>query len=191
MREAPVVRNLVACAGASTCRLGICLSRGLAKAVRHELTAIEPILDRVGDLSIHISGCPNSCGRHPIGNLGFSGAARKVDGNLVPYYAVQLGGRVGEGRTRFARSLAAVPTAAAGLECGLLQGLEATKPTPLTSIGSWTTAAVSWPEPDLWPTTQEVPPLAHRKEFYYDWDATQPFSLAGRGAGECSAGVST
>ena len=32
--EAPMLRNLVACAGASTCRLGICLSRGLAKAVR-------------------------------------------------------------------------------------------------------------------------------------------------------------
>ena len=56
--EAPVLRNLVACAGASTCRLGICLSRGLAKAVRQELTASALDLDQLGDFSIHISGCP-------------------------------------------------------------------------------------------------------------------------------------
>ena len=65
--EAPVLRNLVACAGASTCRLGICLSRGLAKAVRSELSTSALDLDSLGDFSIHISGCPNSCGRHPCG----------------------------------------------------------------------------------------------------------------------------
>ena len=95
--DAPVLRNLVACAGASTCRLGICLSRGLAKAIRQELTGSQLKLESLGDLTIHISGCPNSCGRHPVGNIGFSGAARRVDGRLIPYYAVQLGGRVTEG----------------------------------------------------------------------------------------------
>src|ERR1019366_10089873 len=58
--EAPVLRNLVACAGASTCRLGICLSRGLAKAIRRELTGSQLKLESMGDLAIHISGCPNS-----------------------------------------------------------------------------------------------------------------------------------
>src|ERR1035437_5360447 len=99
--EPPGLRNLVACAGASTCRLGICLSRGLAKAIRRELTGSQLKLESMGDLAIHISGCPNSCGRHPVGNIGFSGAARRVDGQLIPYYAVQLGGRVTEGHTRF------------------------------------------------------------------------------------------
>jgi len=73
--EPPGLRNLVACAGASTCRLGICLSRGLAKAIRRELTGSQLKLESMGDLAIHISGCPNSCGRHPVGNIGFSGAA--------------------------------------------------------------------------------------------------------------------
>jgi sulfite reductase (ferredoxin) len=36
---------------------------------------------------------------------------------------------------------------------------------------------------------QDVPPIASRKEFYHDWDADALFSLAGRGQGECSAGV--
>lgn len=80
--EPPVLRNLVACAGASTCRLGICLSRGLARAVRDELAGNAIPLDRWGDLSIHISGCPNSCGRHPVGNIGLSGAARRIGDQL-------------------------------------------------------------------------------------------------------------
>jgi sulfite reductase (ferredoxin) len=36
---------------------------------------------------------------------------------------------------------------------------------------------------------QEVPSIASRKEFYCDWDADALFSLAGRGQGECSAGI--
>ncbi len=93
--EPPVLLNLVACAGASTCRLGICLARGLAKAMRGELSASALDLDSIGDFSIHISGCPNSCGRHPIGNIGFSGAARGRKPRAVLRRATRLaaGGR--------------------------------------------------------------------------------------------------
>jgi sulfite reductase (ferredoxin) len=186
--EAPVLRNLVACAGASTSRLGICLSRGLAKAVRGELNTSKLDLDSLGDFSIHISGCPNSCGRHPIGNIGFSGAARRVGENLVPFYAVQLGGRVAEGKSRFGTNIGAVPAKnVPAFVCELL--------------ATWKTSAdaqdfhqfIDQGGKDIaggiLARHQDVPPLARRKEFYYDWDANELFSLAGRGQGECSAGV--
>ena len=54
---------LVTCAGASTCKLGVCLSRSLARA-------IDARLDERGFMAtsntpvIRISGCPNSCGGH-------------------------------------------------------------------------------------------------------------------------------
>jgi len=186
--EAPVLRNLVACAGASTCRLGICLSRGLAKAVRGELNTSKLDLDSLGDFSIHISGCPNSCGRHPIGNIGFSGATRRVGENLVPFYAVQLGGRVAEGKSRFGTNIGAVPAKnVPAFVCELL--------------AAWKTSAdaqdfhqfIDQGGKDIaggiLARHQDVPTLARRKEFYYDWDANELFSLAGRGQGECSAGV--
>ena len=46
----------------------------------------------VRKLSIKISGCPNSCGQHWIGDIGFYGNARKIDGKEVPYYLMLLGG---------------------------------------------------------------------------------------------------
>jgi len=186
--EAPILRNLVACAGASTCRLGICLSRGLAKAVRSELSASKLDLDSLGDISIHISGCPNSCGRHPIANIGFSGAARRVGENLVPFYAVQLGGRVGEGKTRLGANVGAVP--AKNAPAFVRELFTAWKKSP--DAGDFHRFVDNDGKKiagEILKRQQAVPPIASGKEFYYDWDANALFSLAGRGQGECSAGV--
>ena len=186
--EAPVLRNLVACAGASTCRLGICLSRGLAKAVRSELSASKLDLDSLGDFSIHISGCPNSCGRHPIGNLGFSGAARRVDGNLVPFYAVQIGGRLAEGKSRFGTNVGAVP--AKNAPAFVRDLLAAWKQSPAApDFHQFVDNGGKKIAGEILARHQDIPPIASRKEFYSDWDANELFSLAGRGQGECSAGV--
>jgi len=186
--EAPVLRNLVACAGASTCRLGICLSRGLAKAVRGELSTSTLDLDSIGDFSIHISGCPNSCGRHPIGNIGFSGAARRVGENLVPFYAVQLGGRLAEGKSRFGTNIGAVP--AKNAPAFVRDLLAAWKQSPdAPDFHRFVDNDGKKIAGEILARHQEVPSIASRKEFYYDWDADALFSLAGRGQGECSAGV--
>jgi sulfite reductase (ferredoxin) len=186
--EAPVLRNLVACAGASTCRLGICLSRGLAKAVRSELSASELDLDSLGDFSINISGCPNSCGRHPIGNIGLSGTARRVGGNLVPFYAVQLGGRLAEGKSRFGTNVGAVPAKnAPAFVRDLLTAWK--KSSDTGDFHRFVDNDGRKIAGEILARHQEVPPIASRKEFYYDWDANELFSLAGRGQGECSAGV--
>ena len=186
--EAPVLSNLVACAGASTCRLGICLSRGLAKAVRAELTASRLNLADLGDFSIHISGCPNSCGRHPIGNLGFSGAARRVDGNLIPFYAVQLGGRLGEGQSRFGATVGAVP--AKNAPAFVRDLLTAWKASPdAGDFHQFVDRDGKQIAGEILSRHQTVPPLAGQREFYCDWDSDELFSLAGRGQGECSAGV--
>ncbi len=186
--EAPVLRNLVACAGASTCRLGICLSRGLAKAVRSELSASTLDLDSLGDFSIHISGCPNSCGRHPVGNLGFSGAARRVDGNLIPFYSVQLGGRLAEGKSRFGVNVGAVP--AKNAPAFVRDLLTAWKKSPdAGDFHQFVDCDGKKVAEEILKQHQTVPPFASKKEFYCDWDADALFSLAGRGQGECSAGV--
>jgi len=186
--EAPVLRNLVACAGASTCRLGICLSRGLAQAVRRELASSKLDLDCLGDFSIHISGCPNSCGRHPIASLGFSGGARRVDGNLIPFYAVQLGGRLAAGQSRFGANVGAVP--AKNAPAFVRDLLAAWKKSPdATDFHQFFDRGGKKLAGEILARHQEIPSLARRKEFYYDWDADALFSLAGRGQGECSAGV--
>ena len=60
----------VACTGASTCKLGICLLRGALAAVLKKLKASDLDLDRVADLRMNLSGCPNTCGAHMAADLG-------------------------------------------------------------------------------------------------------------------------
>jgi sulfite reductase beta subunit-like hemoprotein len=65
---------------------------------------------QIRQLSIRISGCPNSCGQHWIGDLGFYGNARKIDGKEVPYYQMLLGGGYDrDGMMRFGLAIQSIP----------------------------------------------------------------------------------
>jgi sulfite reductase (ferredoxin) len=186
--DPPILRSLISCAGASTCKLGICLSRGLAKAIARELSQSGLDIKRLGRLRINISGCPNSCGRHPLADIGFFGAARRIKGRLVPHYVVQLGGYVEEGKTTLASGNSTVP--GRNICAYLKDFLKAYEESP------------HWPDferflqregrkraEDLALKYRDVPDFEDDKNFYYDWDAEEVFSLAGRGPGECGAGV--
>jgi sulfite reductase (ferredoxin) len=186
--EAPLLANLVACTGASTCRLGICLSRGLAKALRGALTAASADLDGIEPLNISISGCPNSCGRHPVADIGLFGAARRANGRLVPQYVLQLGGHVAEGETRLAQGEQAIPAKnVPALVAELLAAFRRSPQHP--DFARFLDAYGDELKTTLVPQYQVVPDFNVNKDFYIDWDANSLFSLAGRGPGECGAGV--
>jgi sulfite reductase (ferredoxin) len=70
---APVANDIVACTGAGICRLGICLSKGMAGAIREELLKSDLNLDALKGVSIHVTGCPNSCAMQVWADLGFAG----------------------------------------------------------------------------------------------------------------------
>jgi sulfite reductase (ferredoxin) len=69
------VDDIVSCPGAATCNLGICLSKNLATELSRELNESGLPFGDIKDVDIKVSGCPNSCGQHPIGAIGFFGAA--------------------------------------------------------------------------------------------------------------------
>lgn len=98
--------KVVACTGASTCRLGLCMSPALADAIANRLAALPN--GGAAPETIRISGCTNACGNHTIATLGFEGRARRHEGRLMPLYDVVAGGEPGEGRARFAERLGAV-----------------------------------------------------------------------------------
>lgn len=186
--RAPILGDLIACTGASTCKLGICLSRGLAKGIADALSASSLDLHALGPLQVSISGCPNACGRHPIADLGLHGAARRMDSRLVPHYVLQLGGHVEAGSTQLAEGRRAIPARSVPpLLVELLHAFAASGHAPdfrafLREAGSVLVA-------DLITKYQSVPAFVEDQRFYYDWGAAAPFSLAGRGPGECGAGV--
>jgi sulfite reductase (ferredoxin) len=183
-----VLREMIACTGANTCRLGICLSQGVAAASREALENAGLDLDEAVSLRLHINGCPNSCGRHAVASIGLVGAARRLNDRLTPHYMVQLGGAVGEGHTKLATGKETIPARnLPAFLVELLRHFRGSQQYPdfhayLESGGREAAARIAG-------AYKEIPTFEEDETFYYDWGADEPFSLAGRGPGECSAGV--
>ncbi|UCE62122.1 MAG: sulfurtransferase TusA family protein, partial [Phycisphaerales bacterium] len=186
--RSPVLREMIACTGASTCKLGICLSQGLAEAIRDELEHSELDLQDATLLRLHINGCPNSCGHHPIGSIALFGAARRIGDRLVPHYVLQLGGRLGEGRTRLAEGKEVLP--ARNVPVFLIEFLRVFRESEqYPDFDSFLDSGGREQATRIAAQYKNVPPFAQGTRHYCDWGENEPFSLAGRGPGECSAGV--
>jgi len=75
-----------ACTGASVCALGITDSPGAGQGL-----AANAALRRNSALRVFVSGCPNSCAQHQIGDIGLAGSKVRVDGRTTDGYQVYLG----------------------------------------------------------------------------------------------------
>ena len=97
------IGNMINCTGAQTCKLGICLPRGLSSAIRERLTKSELDLDRLESFNLNMSGCPNTCGMHHVADLGFFGKiGRSKTRDMYPAYYVLAGAKRGAGITQYA-----------------------------------------------------------------------------------------
>ncbi len=164
--------KVVACAGASTCKLGLCLSRGLAAAIEDAL--IGQSVSGAAATTIRISGCPNCCGQHFIGAMTFHGHAKRVNGRLMPCYDILSGGQPGEGAARLAETIGTLPA----------------KQIPQLVAQALRTGALETDRlRQLVREYTEQSPETMPEDYYRDWGSETPFSLAGRGPGECGAGV--
>lgn len=183
----PILRHMVTCAGASTCRLGICRSRGLGAALDAAIAASGLDLSGpIGQINIHISGCTNACGRHPIAAIGLFGVARREHGRPIPAYVVQLGGHVVEGGTTLASGAYTLP--AKNVPAFVVDLLRAAN-----AHGGDFESFLEHGGRDIAATLakqhETVPTFDDARDSYIDWDAQEPFTLAGRGAAECGAGI--
>src|SRR3984957_3658724 len=84
------ISDVITCPGAYSCNLGLTKTMNLGYELREQLKAETDTLVR--NLRINASGCPNACGQHWVGDIGFYGNARKIEGKEVPYYLMLLGG---------------------------------------------------------------------------------------------------
>jgi sulfite reductase (ferredoxin) len=190
LSDAPpsIVRGIVACAGSATCKLGMCNAKAMAHALRTHIAAEAPDIDDSLLRSLSISGCPDACSRHPVAQLGFMGSARRVNGRTAPHYVVMLGAKLEPGSTSLARdagilSARAVPA----FVTALLKSFRASPAYPdfdaYLAGGGWQTAF------SLIASLQAAWVDGGSEEMFVDWGTDKPFSLAGRGPGECGAGV--
>jgi len=85
--------GLVACTGNAGCKFAASNTKGHALAIADY---IEPRLTLDQPVNIHLTGCPNSCAQHFIGDIGLIGAGVEVGDDLVEGYHVFVGGGYGE-----------------------------------------------------------------------------------------------
>jgi len=102
------IEDVTTCPGAYSCNLALTKSMNLGAAVAQVVKGYSD--PQVRKLHVKISGCPNSCGQHWIGDIGFYGNARKIDGREVPYYLMLLGGGYDSaGVMRFGMAVQSIP----------------------------------------------------------------------------------
>ncbi len=84
-------RNTMACTGLEYCKLAIVETKSRAAAVVDELERRIPDLDT--PITLNINGCPNSCARIQVADIGLKGQLVLDDnGNQVEGFQVHLGG---------------------------------------------------------------------------------------------------
>jgi sulfite reductase beta subunit-like hemoprotein len=62
----------------------------------------DPLTRRI---HIKMSGCPNGCSQHHIGNIGFYGASIKVGDHTIPAYVAHIGGNYEGGEVVYGERL--------------------------------------------------------------------------------------
>jgi sulfite reductase (ferredoxin) len=106
-------RSAMACTGIEFCKLAIVETKARAAQLVAELEQRIPDLDT--PISIHVNGCPNSCARIQVADIGLKGQlVLDDDGNHVEGFQVHLGGGLGL-EAGFGRKLRAHKVTSAGL----------------------------------------------------------------------------
>ncbi|MGA9148062.1 MAG: nitrite/sulfite reductase [Candidatus Nanopelagicales bacterium] len=87
-------RGTMACTGIEYCKLAIVETKGRATELIAELEDRLPTFDQ--PLTINVNGCPNSCARFQVADIGFKGSlVNNENGETVEGFQVHLGGSLG------------------------------------------------------------------------------------------------
>jgi sulfite reductase (ferredoxin) len=87
-------RGTIACTGIEFCKLAIVETKARAETIREELERRLPEFDT--PITINVNGCPNSCARFQVADIGFKGiVTRGAGGTDEEAFQVHLGGQMG------------------------------------------------------------------------------------------------
>jgi len=190
LTDAPhVLAHSISCTGADTCKLGICLPKGALSVVQAKLRSSSLDLDRLAPFQINFSGCPNTCGQHMIADLGFYGQALRKGQQIYPAYGIVAGAIHDDGKARLAQPIDSISAHDLPEFTAELLAIWLEKQWRFDSFAEYIDAEGKNDIRDLCNRYRNVPDFDVDSSYYFDWGSQKPFTLAGRGLGECSAGL--
>jgi sulfite reductase (ferredoxin) len=106
-------RSTMACTGIEFCKLAIVNTKDTARVLVETIEVRRPDLDV--PLAVHVNGCPNSCARFQVADIGLKGMlVPDAGGTPVEGFQVHLGGSLGHA-AGFGRKLRALKVTSAEL----------------------------------------------------------------------------
>ena len=93
VRPSAFQRGTIACTGIEFCKLALVETKQRSQSIREELEKRMPDFDT--PITINVNGCPNSCARFQVADIGFKGMVSKSADGDVEAFQVHLGGQMG------------------------------------------------------------------------------------------------
>src|SRR5687768_4470523 len=90
----PFQRGTASCTGSEYCKLAITETKLFSIRLAQELE--ERLPGFTDTVKLHIAGCPNSCGQHPIADVGLQGVLLNQGGTQVEGFDFFVGGGLGK-----------------------------------------------------------------------------------------------
>jgi len=185
-----LLANAVACAGASTCQLGICLSRGALSATVDRLKTSDIDLDGLDGFRLHLSGCFNSCGRHGLAHLGLFGKAGRKGHHSYPAYTIVAGAKIDSAHgSALAHRIDEISAHDVPQFVEEFLRHYVSRKESFSSFQDYLDKEGEDRIRAICDKYRDIPTIEEDESYYRDWGAQEPFSLAGRGTGECAAGL--
>jgi sulfite reductase beta subunit-like hemoprotein len=182
------IDDVISCPGTDSCKMGITASMGLNQAIQQRLDEMQIVDSLTRQVQIKMSGCPNGCGQHHIGTIGFYGASLKVGGRQMPAYIPHIGGRAADGDVAFGKRLKSrlpakrVPDAVERW----LRMYEAERESEAESFEAYSERVGNERfEAEVKELTLPAEFSLETMEEFIDWNRTSPYEVI-RGEGECA-----
>ena len=181
------ITDVMTCPGADTCSIGVTSSKGLGTELRERIRAAngkyaDPLLN---DLKIKISGCPNSCGQHHIGDIGFYGMAIRSGERQLPAFQLLLGGS-GQGDGRLGKLIMKLPAKYVPDALDRLIDSYVAEREDGEKLGAWSDRVGKAHVQELLAEYKVVPQFTQDPMAYVDWGQSKLFTLDDMGEGECA-----
>jgi sulfite reductase (ferredoxin) len=164
------------------------MAKGALSRIREELVKEQLPLDKLSNLNINISGCPNSCGQHKAADIGFYGRVGR-NSRMYPSYGIGAGAVVGNNESRLAEPVDEINARDLPEFITSLLKIYSSQQHKYKSFAEYLDDRGKKDIIELSGKFRNIPDWEDDKNYYFDWGSDQVFSLVGKGVGECSAGI--
>jgi sulfite reductase (ferredoxin) len=183
---AGTIRDVTACPGTDTCKLGISASRGLAGELRRHLQVVS---DEARSLKVKTSGCYNSCGQHHVADIGFLGVSRVVNGRRVPHFQLVVGGQWEKNGGAYGLAIGAIPSKRVPEAIDRLTQRYAAEKQENEGFRAFISRIGKREIRKMVDELAAVPPYEVDPSFYSDWGDPREYTIGDIGIGECAGEV--